>query len=190
MMKNSIFALLLAALAASGCASKPKTLPMRRMFGVPDGMVQYQPIPAEGLYLELLSRPTLYAGKPGTLVFALRNSGVKSVNIDEWFRDEAYNVKLLIQPYLPGMTAPDPEAWIELTEPEQPNPVHYPLALMPDNKVMIAKQLDFIRHMRISPGRERRFFLRGQLTLKSLNLGTEVIVLHVLPPKDKETAKP
>ena len=188
-MKRLFASALLAALAA-GCAA-PEKPPMQRTFGVPDGMVKYPKIIAPDLYLDMISKPLLYAGGPGELVFALRNSGQKAVTIDEWYRNEGENLILLVQPCLPGMKAPDPAAWIEIAEPVRKPVIHYPLMLMPDNRVMIAKKLDFIGKMQVTPGMERRFFLQAKLTLKSLDLSTEIITLRVLPArKEKETKKP
>ena len=187
---NKFFASVLLATLAAGCAA-PQKPPMQRTFGVPDGMVKYPRIDAEGLYLEMVSQPRLYAGEPANLVFTLRNSGQKAATIDEWYRNEGENLLLLIQPCLPGMNAPDPDAWIEISEPMQKPVIHYPLILLPDNQVMIAKKLDFIGKMQVAPGMERRFFLRAKLTLKSLDLSTEIITLRVLPARTgKETKKP
>ena len=174
-------AVLLTVLAGSGCTSAPKSAKQRIGLGKPDGYETYKKIEAAGLYLNLVSKPVVYAGEDGVLVFALRNGGSRSVEIREWLRNEPENIKLMIQPYLPDMKAPDPQAWIELIEPVKRPVIHYPLTLMPDNQAMISKKLEFIRKMQITPGMERRFFIKAQLTLKSLDLATEVMVLRVLP---------
>ena len=176
-------ALLLGVLAGGGCSSVQEPQRHKLGLGTPDGHEKYEKINSAGLYLNMVSKPVLYAGDDGVLVFALRNSSGKTVEIREWFSNEPENVKILIQPYLPDMTAPDPGAWIELVEPEKRPVIHYPMTLMPDNQAMVSKKLEFIRKMEVSPGMERRFFIQGQLALKSLNLTTEVMVLRILPAK-------
>jgi hypothetical protein len=170
-------------LALSGCMSPPEMPRHRIGLGKPDGYEKYEKIDAAELYFNLVSEPVLYAGEDGLLVYSLRNGKGKSVEIREWLRDEASNVKIMIQPYLPGMKAPDPGAWIELLEPEKKPVIHYPMILMPDNQAMVSKKLEFIRKMQISPGMERKFFIKAQLTLKSLDLATDVTILRVLPAK-------
>lgn len=186
-MKHSLAAFVAAAVLGAGCGPAAEERPMKIGLGVPDGYVQYEPITAPDLYLDLIGKPVLYAGEDGTLIFSLRNAGTKEVVIKEWFRNEPENLKLRVQPYLPGMTGPDPEAWIELEEPVQKPVIHYPLTLMPDNQAMIVKHLDFVGKMRVTPGMERRFFLQAQLNLKSLNLATGTIVLRIIPKPMKET---
>lgn len=168
-------------LAAAGCTSSKPEPKMKMGFGLPDGLVEYKKVDAADLHLDLLSKPVLHTGGSNELIFALRNAGFRRVNIPEWLRNEPENVKLLLQPYLPGMDAPDPEGWIEIVEPVKQPVIHLPLVLMPDNKVMISKKLDFVNKMRIAPGMERRFFLKAKINLKSLNTESEMIVLRILP---------
>ncbi len=179
-----ILPLLTVLLAVSGCAVK--TEPKMKMgFGLPDGLVEYKKITAPDLYLNLISKPVLHAGAGEELIFALRNAGLRRINIPEWFRNEPENVKLFIQPFLPGMKSPDPDSWIELVEPVKQPVIHLPLVLMPDNQVMISKKLEFVDKMRITPGMERRFFLKAQINLKSLNTESETVVLRILSKSAK-----
>ena len=61
-----------------------------------DGYEKYEKISAANLYFNMVSKPVLYAGEDGTLVFALRNGGSRSVEIREWLRNESENVKIMI----------------------------------------------------------------------------------------------
>ena len=171
----------LALLAAAGCASAPQAPKLRLGLGKPDGYETYEKINPAGLYFELVSKPVVYAGSEAKLVFALRNSSGRSVEIREWLRNEPENIKIMIQPYLPGMKTPDPQGWIELIEPEKRPVIHYPLILMPENQVLVTKNLNFIAKLYVPPRSERRFFMRAESTLQSLKLASDVIVLHVLP---------
>ena len=153
---------------------------------------EYKKITAADLYLNLVSKPLLSAGGSGELVFALRNAGTKRVNIPEWLRNEPENVKLFVQPFLPGMNEPAPDSWIELVDPVQQPVIHSPLILMPDNQVMVSKKLEFVSKMRIAPGMERRFFLKAQINLKSLDTESETVVLRIqsnIKEKGEKTKK-
>ncbi len=181
-MMKQIFTLMTAIilLCSTGCAAAQSRSGKKIGFGLPDGLKEYKKITATDLYLNLVSKPQLVAGGSGELVFALRNAGAKRVNIPEWLRNEPENVKLFVQPFLPGMKSPDPENWIEVVDPVQQPVIHSPLILMPDNQVMVSKKLEFVSKMRVAPGMERRFFLKAQINLKSLDTESETVVLRII----------
>ena len=94
--------------------------------------------------------------------------------------NENDNVKIFIQPYLTGMTAPASDAWIELS-PRLKQPVfHHPLTLMPGNQVMVVKELPFVQKIRVAEGKMRRYFIKGKINLQSLDLSSDVYVLQIL----------
>ena len=173
----------LALLLLCSCTSaQQKTPDMKLVMGVPAGKVKYEKISSEYLSLNLISSTQLHAGENASLIFSLRNFGSKELKIREWHKNEPDNIIMYLQPYLPGMKAPDPDAWIEINDiTESKQRFHYPLSLMPDNQVMVTKKLPFISKIRISPGKERRFFLKAKLNLTSVNLSSEIIILKVLP---------
>ena len=88
------------------------------------------------------------------------------------------------------MTGPDDSGWIELSfDPKRP-PIRYPLELMPGNRVFVTKELPFISKLAVSPGAERRFFIRARLNLTSVDVATETtsIIVRNPPPKKKADA--
>lgn len=175
-------ALLTAILA--GCAGKAPPPQMKMAFGVPDGTVKYKPVAGKNLSLKLVSKPVVHAGETAVLTFALCNNGNRSIEIPEWYSNESDNIVIFAQPWLTGMKAPDPQNWIELSFNLKQPVFHHPLILMPGNQVMVAQELPFIEKIRnISPGMERRYFIKAQTNLKSLKLESEIIVLKVLPRK-------
>ncbi len=174
-----------ALLLAAGCVTEPEVRKYKLQMGIPHGSKKYTPVNPAGLRLGLISKPVLYAGEESILTFSLKNSGTGSVNIEEWFRHEPDNLILYVQPYMPGMSSPDPEAWFEISEPLKKPVLHYPVTLMPDNQMLISKKLTFISKMSVSPGKERRFFLKAALTLDSLKLESDTIVLRVFPAQNK-----
>ena len=175
------------ALLFAGCSGKDSAAGKApAAMGIPHGNVKFTPVKAEGLSLQILGNPVARAGRPGVITFALSNEGGAKVDINEWFSYESDNVGIYIQPLLPGMIEPDERKWVRL-EFEFHKPVmHYPVTLMPGNKLLIAKNVDFIQNMMIRPGEERMFFFKGELTLDSLKLSSRVGILRVTSNVDKK----
>ena len=84
-----------------------------------------------------------------------------------------------IQPWLTGMKEPDPDGWIELSNELKKPVLHYPLTLMPGNKALVSKKLDFIENIKVSPGKFRRYFVKAKMNLKSVELQSKVYTLQV-----------
>ena len=191
MIRISLFTMLTASVLAfaAGCATEQSVTKYKLQLGVPEGSREYKKINPAGLQLNLISTPVYYAGKSAVVTFALRNAGMKKINIEQWYRHEPDNLKLRIQPYLPGMTAPDPDGWFEIEDPRKRPVMHYPLTLMPDNQALISKKLDFVSMMEVTPGKERRFFLQACSTLSSLDLQSDIVVLKILPKQIKKEVK-
>ena len=176
-MRSSLMAIPL--LIFSGCLSQPEMPKMKMAMGIPDGTVEYKTISTKNLTLKLLSKKDVFAGEKTELVFALSNHGLKTVSIDEWYSNETDNIKLSIQPWLTGMKEPAADGWIELT-PELKKPIlHYPMTLMPGNKALVSKKLDFVEKLQVSAGKCRRYFIQAEMNLKSVKLQSEVYVLQV-----------
>jgi len=185
-MRILVSTVLAAALAAAfaGCASSAEHGKEKLAMGtVPQE--RYEPL--SGYYLTLRTEPrqTLYVGEGGEVTFALRNMDKKSIRIIEWFSNEADNVIVSCQPWLTGMSAPDETAWTELSFDVRRPAWRYPLELMPGNQVLVTKTLPFVDKLAVSPGAERRFFLRAKLNLKSVSVSSPVSVLIVRPAPAK-----
>lgn len=144
----------------------------------------YEPLKFYRLALRTEPQRILYAGEPGTVTFALRNQDKDSLRLEEWFSNEPDNVTVYCQPWLTGMTGPDENNWIELSFDPHVPAWRYPLELMPGNQVLVTKELPFVAKMTVSPGTERRFFLRGKLNLTSVSVTSPVSVLIVRPGRN------
>ena len=164
-------------LLLAGCVTEQ---PRRKVaMGIPHGKVKYSKVSPDGLELRVFGKTTVRAGRPAELTFALANHSSRTVRIAEWYSYEPDNILILVQPCLSGMIEPDPEKWIPLDF-EFKRPVfHYPITLMPGNQVLVTKEAGFIEKLVISPGDERRFFVRAVLTLESLNLASNIFMLRV-----------
>jgi len=196
MSKRAWMMLLSAAVtvAICGCAgNKPERQSKRAMGTLPQE--SYAPLTDYRLSLRTDSRKTIRVGEGGEITFALRNLDKKNIRIVEWFSNEPDNVVVYCQPWLTGMTAPDEAGWIPLDFDVRMPPIRYPLELMPGNQVLVTKKLDFVDKMAITPGSERRYFIKAKLNLKSVSVESPVSVLIVLPedpkrPKASTTDKP
>ena len=142
----------------------------------------YAPLSDYRLSLRTDGRRILHVGEGGEVTYALCNQDDKTIRIVEWFSNEPDNVLVYCQPWLTGMTAPDEEAWIPLAFEVPRRAIRYPLELMPGNQVLVTKKLPFVDKLAISPGAERRFFLRAKLNLTSVSVASPVSVLIVRPP--------
>ena len=189
-MRNRILLLLAAAVAvgAVGCAStKPERKAKRAMGTMP--RKSYAPLTDYNLALRADSRKIIHVGEGGEITYALRNLDKKNIRIIEWFSNEPDNVIVYCQPWLTGMTAPDEQAWMELSFDVRQPAIRYPLELMPGNQVLVTKTLPFVDKLAISPGSERRFFLRAKLNLTSVSVTSPVSVLIVRPGDGRKKAK-
>lgn len=163
-----------------GCAAdKGGEKKIRVAMGIPHGQIKYEKIDAKDLELQVLGNPVARAGRPGVVTFALANKGEKKVHIPEWFSNESDNVGIFIQPVLPGMTGPDEKRWVRLPFEFKEPVLHYPVTLMPGNKVLVSKEIGFIKNIMLPPGEERMYFFKGALTLDSLPLTSKLGILRV-----------
>ena len=178
--------LAVAALGVAGCASAKNERKAQRAMGTLP-QESYAPLTDCKLALRTDSRKILHVGEGGEITYALRNLDKKNIRIIEWFSNEPDNVIVYCQPWLTGMTEPDEQAWMELSFDVRRPPIRYPLELMPGNQVLVTKTLPFVDKLAISPGSERRFFLRAKLNLTSVSVTSPVSVLIVRPGNGKKT---
>ncbi len=157
--------------------------------GVPE-LPEYPPLEHYRLTLQHEGGKTLPAGRPARLTFVLTNVDNKPVRIIEWYQNEPDNLRFFCQPWYPGSTEPDPEAWVELSGPVQQPALRYPLDLWPNNQVMISQDFTAAENMVVSPGAERRFFVKARLNLNSVDVESPVsaIAVQYAPPLPVEPA--
>ena len=142
--------------------------------------------PLKNYQLDLYpTRREFETGKDAELVFALRNTDRKPVRLEDWHLQQSDNIRLLIQNWFPGTEEPDPEAWIPLNEDPADPDLRYPLDLMPGTQALIPKALPFIRDLEVSPGAERRYFVKAELTLETVKVETGVFGIAVRRGKDE-----
>lgn len=191
---TGVAALFLLGILATGCASGPEADDAgkaksraevmsrinertRRDFGRKPK--KYRPLHDYKLKLEATSRRVFTTGKDAELVFVLRNLDRKPVHLEDWHVAQADNIRLYIQNWFPEMKGPDEKAWIDLNaEPASPD-LRYPLDLLPGNQAIISKSLPFVRDLTVSPNAERRYFVKAELTLETVQVATPVFGIAV-----------
>ena len=176
------------AVGVSGCVSDKTERKSKRAMGTLP-QENYAPLADYKLALRTDSPKVIRVGEGGEVTYALRNLDKKNIRIVEWFSNEPDNVVIYCQPWLTGMSEPDEQAWTELSFDVRRPPIRYPLELMPGNQVLVTKVLPFVDKLAISPGSERRFFLRAKLNLKSVSVTSPVSVLIVRPGDGKKARK-
>ena len=187
MRKLVALTVILTAVLFSGCV-REEIGGKKMAFGTHEKKT-YKPVSGQGLKLEMTGNGQLFAGEGGVITFVLINDGKKKVVIDEWYANEADNVVVSCQNWLPGMTGVDQNAWVKFSfEPRKPA-WRYPLNLAPGNRIFITKKLPFVDKLSITPGSERRYFVKGALTLTSVRLESRVNTVSVRNPADKRVKK-
>lgn len=151
---------------------------------------EYAPLERYRLEINLEGNRELVAGSEGTLRFSIRNADTVPVRIPEWYVNEPENLQVFCQSWFPEMEGPDETLWvpIELEKSEeqlrQPD-FRFPLELAPGNRVFIDRDLRIIRALNIAEGRERRFFVKVKLNLKSVNVESPVFAVSVHSKADE-----
>ena len=121
----------------------------------------------------------LKAGTPAEIFFILKNKGEKPVCIEEWRMNEQDNLRVECQVWLPGQKEPDPDRWLSMDLPVKQPELRYFLKLNPGNQTRVAKKLDFVESLVVTPGAERRYFIRASLNLSSVKCASPVAAIAI-----------
>ena len=177
-MKKHVWLLaLLALLLCAGCASK-KAEPKKRFSFGQAPREHYDKIKDCKLSLDLSTGSREFtAGRYAELVFLLRNEGQKEVKIPEWFKFDPNNLKVQCQIWLPGTRGPEPDMWLDVSQPVRQPAWRYPLTIPAGETQFVSARLDFPESLVVSPGGERRYFVRAKLNLTSVDLSSPVRVI-------------
>ena len=184
-MKNKIILLSIVSGVLFLCGCVRTEVESERLTFGSRGKKNYAPVQSRNIKLELSGNGQFFAGEGGWITFILINNGTRPVAIEEWYANEPDNLVLSCQNWLPDMETFDPQAWIKFdVTPRQPAWRH-PLQLAPGGRMFIKKQLPFIDKLNITPGSERRFFIKVDSNLNSLKLDSKIVAISVRNPADK-----
>lgn len=168
------------ALVLAGCSSAQPKIHTPE-YGEVAANHHFEKVKNARLELEFIGPKRLKAGQKGQVFFALKNVGSKTVRIEEWRMHEPDNLVMECQVWLPGQKKPDPDRWLPLDLPVKQPERRYNLELHPGNQARIARDLDFVEDLVISPGAERRYFIRAKLNLTSVQCASPVAAFAVIP---------
>ena len=151
---------------------------------------EYAPLERYKLEINLEGSRELVAGGDGTLRFSIRNADSVPVKIPEWYVNEPENIQLFCQSWFPEMEQPDENAWVPIEYEKTPEQLkqpdfRFPLELAPGNRVFIDRDLRIVRVLKVSPGKERRFFVKAKLNLQSVKVESPVFAVSVHSPEDE-----
>lgn len=140
---------------------------------------KFEPIRNAQLVFLPLGPQQFKPGEAAEVSFALRNDGLNTVKIPEWRANEVDNVKLYCQVWLPGTEKPDENAWLAIDDEVKTPEKRFRLELRPGNQAVVRKPLTFIENLVVTPGSERRYFLKAELNLTSVKGKTDVFAIAV-----------
>ena len=140
----------------------------------------FEPIPDAKLKLEVAGNRNLISGFDDSITLRLTNVGKNAIRIEEWYMKEADNFIVYYQPWKPGTDEPDPLAWEVIMPVTLDRPKRYPLDMSPGVNVLVRFGLPFLDGLKVTPGKERRFFLRATLSLKTVKAETDVFAISLL----------
>lgn len=151
---------------------------------------EYAPLERYKLEINLEGSRELVAGGDGILRFSIRNADSVPVKIPEWYVNEPENIQLFCQSWFPEMEQPDENAWVPIEYEKTPAQLkqpdfRFPLELAPGNRVFIDRELRIVRLLKVSPGKERRFFVKAKLNLQSVKVESPVFAISVHSPEDE-----
>ena len=177
-MKKHIWLLAFSALLLCVSCTSKKPEPQKRFsFGYAP-LEHYDKIKDHKLSLDLSTGSREFtAGRYAELVFLLRNEGKKEVKVPEWFKFDPNNLKVQCQIWLPGTQKPEPDMWLDVSQPVKQPAWRYPLNLPAGETQFVSSRLDFPENLVVSPGGERRYFVRAKLNLTSVDLSSPVRVI-------------
>lgn len=173
-IKSLLFAVIVAALSAGCVTTYSGTIsrfPERKHF---------EPIPNAKLKLEVVGSRSLISGVDDSITLRLTNVGTEHIRIEEWYMKEADNFIVYYQPWKPNTTEPDPFAWEVIYPVTLERPKRYPLDMSPGVNVLVRFGLPFLDGLKVTPGKERRFFMRATLSLKTVKAETDVFAVSLL----------
>ena len=146
------------------------------------GMVDRQTFPeVKGAKLELAvsGSPELIAGRDKKVTFILKNLGSAPVSIPEWFTNEADNIEISCQIWFPNQHAPEPDRWITYPVIPKRPVMRYPLRIGSKMFVSVDVPLEFLDHLVVKPGTERRYYIKAKLNLNSVSAESKVSAITV-----------
>lgn len=139
----------------------------------------YEPIAGAKLELSVVGSRQLVSGIDDSITFRLTNLG-GDLQIPEWYAKDIDNLIVSYQPWLPGTEEPIASNWQTLTPVIVEPIVRFPLTIPTKSSVLIRAGLPFLENIQVTPGKERRFFIKAELNLRSINAQSKVFGISII----------
>lgn len=144
--------------------------------------VAFRKLKDYSLNLSLLSsRREFYAGdERATMIFSLKNTGLKPVTLHEWHTVEAANVNLYYHPGKMNVSNPQWEFSPTVNEKQKGLESYSPLTLNPDkNLAVIQIPVTFLKNVKNVPGKKTVYTIRAVLNLKSVTVESTPVEIWI-----------
>ena len=175
----------LSLIALCGCV-QTKVEKMESKLGTIDRQ-NYPEVKDAKLELAISGNPELISGRDKKVTFILKNLSSAPISIPEWFTNEADNIEISCQIWFPKQHAPEPDRWITYPViPKRPI-MRYPLRIGAKMFVSVDVPLEFLDHLIVKPGTERRYFIKAKLNLKSVSAESKVSAITVKAAEGKKS---
>lgn len=117
--------------------------------------------------------------KKETLKLRLSNFASKKVRIDEWYMKTSDNIILYYRPFNLRVKKFIAKNWTKVNPEIKNKALRFELVLMPKNSVIIIKQLDFLKDIKLKKGETRKFLMLAELNLKSVRVRSSMFSIEV-----------
>ncbi|QSH41567.1 hypothetical protein P0136_07355 [Lentisphaerota bacterium ZTH] len=131
------------------------------------------------LVLIPVGKKTFTADQKKEFNFSLRNIGSKTVRIDEWFMEEADNVRFYTHPFENKPVKFDRKTWKCWIPPMKKKTERFQLELMPGNAALIMTTMSFLDDLKPEDGKAARVLVVAELNLTSVNVRTMQFIVAV-----------
>ncbi|MCP3968287.1 MAG: hypothetical protein GY750_15750 [Lentisphaerae bacterium] len=140
----------------------------------------YPKLKRYNLVLLPVTKKSFAASEPKNINFSLRNIGNNAVRIDEWFMEEADNVRFYTHPFENKMVKFDYKTWKRWIPPMKTKTERFQLELMPGNAALIMTSMTFLDDLKLKAGETTRMLVVAELNLTSVDVRSMpfIVVIH------------
>jgi hypothetical protein len=122
---------------------------------------------------------TITLDKDANVKLSLRNFARKEIRIDEWYMQNPDNIVLYYRPFSLRVKKFVPKHWTKISPEIKGKGLRFELVLMPKNSVLITKNLDFLKDIKLKKGETRKFLMLAELNLTSIKVRSSMFSIEV-----------
>lgn len=113
-------------------------------------------------------------------IFRLKNFGDKALRIDEWFMNDAENMRIYYRPLEKNIISFDrnDKAWKSIEPIHPPNANHFELIISPGNVVFVEKKINWSTVLPVKELTGKRYLIVAELALTSVDVRSGLIEIE------------